>query len=231
MDRIPAGSVDMVLADLPYGTTQCKWDTVLPLDRLWATYKRVCKSNAAIVLTASQPFTSALGFSNIKQLRYSWIWIKKKPVGHLNVKRRPMAGFEDVLVFGEGNLTYNPQGVEESDHVVKRTYRGKGKDCYGVAGLENKQTGTGYPRGLITFGHDKGSHHPTQKPVPLMEYFVKTYTNPNELILDNCMGSGTTGVACMNLGRRFIGCDNDKEHGYFEIATKRIREAYLAQNH
>lgn len=237
MERIPAGSVDMVLADLPYGTTQCKWDTVLPLDRLWAAYKRVCKPNAAIVLTASQPFTSALVMSNPKDFKYEWIWEKSKASNFLDAKKKPLKAHESVVVFYQAAPTYNPQ------KVAGKPFKGEGRSKKGSETLlvgkvpnptfRNDNNGDRYPRSVQYFktAENEGCFSPTQKPVALMEYFVKTYTNPNELVLDNCMGSGTTGVACMNLGRRFIGCDNDKEHGYFEIATKRIKEAYLAQNH
>ena len=223
MKEIPDGSVDMVMCDLPYGTTACKWDSVIPFEPLWEAYRRVCKKNAAIVLTASQPFTSALVMSNVKGFRYSWVWVKNKPVGHLNAKKRPMPGTEDVLVFCEGIENYNPQGLKESGVMVKRKGCSSGpyRDC-----AENTiQTHTGYPRNDIRFAHDQSVGHPTQKPVALMEYLIKTYTDPGELVLDNTMGSGTTGVACMNTRRNFIGIERDEN--YFAICNERIGKAFL----
>ena len=220
MAQLPDASVDMILCDLPYGTTACKWDTVIPFEPLWAQYRRIAKRNAAIVLTASQPFTSALGASNLPDLRYSWVWRKARPVGHLNAKRMPLKGFEDVLVFYREQPTYAPQGVTP---CLKIARRGGNGDCYGVSGKENIQTVTGYPRGFLDFPHDVGGLHPTQKPVALMEYLIRTYTQEGETVLDNCMGSGTTGVACANTGRKFVGIERDDK--YFAIASERIAAA------
>ncbi len=224
MASIPDASVDMVLCDLPYGTTACKWDSVIPFEPLWAHYKRVCKKNAAIVLTASQPFTSVLGASNISQLRYSWVWKKNNVTGHLNAKRMPMKDFEDILVFHGETPTYNPQGLVPYGKMGRRGGNG---DAFGKSGLTNLQEFTNYPRAILEFSYDKvRGLHPTQKPVALMEYLVRTYTNPGDTVLDNTMGSGTTGVACANTGRRFIGIERD-EH-YFRVASERIRNALQA---
>jgi site-specific DNA-methyltransferase (adenine-specific) len=217
MRGIPDGSVDMILCDLPYGTTQCKWDSVIPFEPLWGHYKRLIKPNGAIALTASQPFTSALGASCLEWLRYSWVWEKTSPTGHLNARRMPLKSFEDILIFYEKQPVYNPQGTIACNKVTRRGHNG---DCYGKSGAENVQTVENYPRGILRMGKCSEKLHPTQKPVALMEYLIKTYTNPGETVLDNCMGSGTTGVACVNTGRKFIGIEKDA--GYFEVARDRI---------
>ena len=219
MTGIPSGSVDMVLCDLPYGTTQNKWDSVLPLEPMWREYRRVCKQNAAIVLTASQPFTSALGASNLSGLRYAWVWEKSAATGHLNAKRMPMKLHEDVLVFSDAPHTYNPQGLLPLGKMVKR---GNNGGNFGKSGAENFQEWTNYPRSILRFERDTCAVHPTQKPVALMEYLIRTYTNEGETVLDNTMGSGTTGVACVNTGRKFIGIEQDA--GYAEIAAKRMAQ-------
>lgn len=234
MRELPDGNIDMVLCDLPYGTTACKWDSVIPFDKLWEQYRRVVKQNGAIVLTASQPFTSALGASNLGWLRYSWVWEKSRPTDFLNAKKKPLKGFEDVLVFYKEYPTYNPQGTTEIDRVVKNTgTKGNGRGAKkanadqsfhgAVANDEYRQTVTGYPRGIVKFPQDAEALHPTQKPVALMEYLIRTYTNEGQVVLDNTMGSGTTGVACMNTGRKFIGMERDSR--YFDIACDRIAEA------
>ncbi len=222
MAEIPDGSVDMVLCDLPYGTTACKWDTVIPFEPLWAAYRRVCKKNAAIVLTASQPFTSVLGASNISMLKYAWVWEKSAATGHLNAKRMPMKLHEDVLVFSEGVHTYHPQDLKPLGKMVRR---GNNGDNFGVSGTENFQEFTNYPRSILRFPAEGKSVHPTQKPVALMEYLIRTYTNPGDVVLDNTMGSGTTGVACVNTGRWFIGIERDPK--YFQIAKDRIQTALI----
>lgn len=224
MKRIPDGTVDMVMCDLPYGTTQNKWDSVIDLPSMWNAYRRICKPSGAIVLTAAQPFTSVLVCSNLRDFKYDWVWQKPKATGHLNAKKAPMRAHESVLVFG-GAKRYFPQ------KTASKPYKGKGgsskRNNYGDfrAEREGSPDGTRYPRSVVDFTHEVSPSHPTQKPVALMEYLIKTYTLPGELVLDNCMGSGTTGVACMNLGRRFIGIEKDTEHGYFQIAERRIREA------
>lgn len=222
MKEIPDGSVDMVMCDLPYCTTQNYWDSIIPFEPLWAHYWRVCKKNAAIVLTAAQPFTSALGASNLPWLRYSWSWRKNNATGHLNAKRMPMKDFEDVLVFYASQPTYNPQGTTPCH---KQERRGGNGDCFGKSGLTNLQTVENYPRTTLEIPYDKvRGLHPTQKPVALFEYLIRTYTNEGETVLDNCMGSGTTGVACANSNRRFIGIERDEN--YFNIAVKRVTDAF-----
>ena len=231
MKGIPDGSIDLVLTDPPYGTTACKWDVVIPLEPMWEQLKRVIKPNGAIVMTASQPFTSILGSSNIKMLKYSWQWKKSRATGHLNAKKMPMKNLEDCLVFYRKQPTYNPQGVVECDIDVwnskSDSLRGKATDATSVVtgGIEHKeykQTTTGYPRQIIDTPSEGKTVHPTQKPVALMEYLIKTYTNEGETVLDFTMGSGTTGVACVNTGRDFIGIELDPE--YFKIADERIEK-------
>lgn len=218
MRALPDASVDMVLCDLPYGTTRNKWDTVIPFDALWREYERVC--TGAIVLTASQPFTSALVMSRADWFRYEWIWRKTCPTGHLNAKRRPMLAHESVLVFSKTAPPYSPQGLVPYGKINKRAKSG---DNYGAAGNSNFAEWTNYPKSVIEFGHDADKLHPTQKPVALMEYLIRTYTNEGDVVMDNCMGSGTTGVACVNVGRLFIGME--KRLDYFTLAKSRIESA------
>lgn len=229
MKEIESGSVDMVLADVPYGTTQCKWDSIIPLAPMWEQLKRIIKPNGAIVMTASQPFTSILGASNICELRYSWQWVKSRATGHLNAKKMPMKNLEDILIFYKKQPTYNPQGVIECDIIqhnsMSHSLRGKETDVTSVVtgGIEfkpYKQSLTNYPRQLIEIASEGKTVHPTQKPVALMEYLIKTYTNEGDTVLDFTAGSGTTGVAARNLGRKFIGIEMD-DH-YFEVAKGRI---------
>ena len=220
MKEIPDGSVDMVLTDPPYGTTACKWDSVIPFEPMWEQLKRITKKNGAIVMTASQPFTSALGASNISHLRYSWCWKKSSVTGHLNAKRMPMSNFEDVLVFYKIQPTYKPQGLRPFNKVTRRGGNG---GCYNPSGKTNTQEFTNYPRRVLEVKSEGKTVHPTQKPVALMEYLIKTYTNEGETVLDFTMGSGTTGVACVNTGRDFIGIELDET--YFGIAKDRIEEA------
>jgi len=221
MAEIPDGSVDMVLCDLPYGTTACKWDSVIPFEPLWAAYRRVCKKNAAIVLTASQPFTTALIASNYGDFRYCWVWEKTRPVGFLQANRQPMRKHEDIAVFSVGRTPYNPQGLLPCEKRVNRTTVGAN---YRPAKSNNyMQTLTNYPVTILKIASEGGTVHPTQKPVALMEYLIRTYTNEGETVLDNTMGSGTTGVACMNTGRKFIGIERDEK--YFAICQQRIEEA------
>lgn len=223
MKLIPDGSVDMILCDLPYGTTACKWDSVIPFEPLWEQYRRVTKKNAAIVLTASQPFTSALVMSNVRDFKYSWAWNKVNGVrNHLNAKHQPMRIKEDVAVFYSGRCTYNPQ-MREGSYTSRKTTPGQSDGFGKVTATDSGRKVDGlYPIDIISIeGHDpNNSFHPTQKPVALMEYLIRTYTNPGQLVLDNTMGSGTTGVACMNTGRRFIGIERDDV--YFDTCIKRI---------
>ena len=215
MKKIEDGSVDMILADPPYGTTACKWDSVIPLEPMWEQLKRIIKPNGAIVMTASQPFTTTLIASNMKMFKYCWVWKKSKPTGHLNAKKQPLRTYEDVVVFYDSQCIYNPQGIKPTDKVVSRTNRGN----YGECSKTTRQTVTNYPRNIVEFPSIDGVHQ-TQKPVALMEYLIKTYTNEGETVLDFTMGSGTTGVACKNLNRSFIGIELDPE--YFKIAQERI---------
>ena len=220
MKEIPDGSVDMVLTDPPYGTTACKWDSVIPFEPMWEQLKRITKKNGAAVFTSSQPFTSAIGASNLQELRYSWCWKKSAATGHLNAKRMPMSDFEDVLVFYRSQPTYNPQGLVPFGKITRRGGNG---GCYGASGKENLQEFTNYPRRTLDIPSEGKTVHPTQKPVALMEYLIKTYTNEGETVLDFTMGSGTTGVAAKNLNRSFIGIEMDE--GYFNIAKERIDRA------
>jgi site-specific DNA-methyltransferase (adenine-specific) len=224
MRTLPTHSVDLIIADLPYGVTKNKWDVTIPLDALWEMYERVAKATAAIVLTATQPFATDLISSNRAMFKYDWIW-PKPPVSPLNAKKRPMPAHEHVLVFYTKQPTYNPQGVKEMRRF--RTDRDTSKSTnYGkTASKAHIQRATNYPtsvlRGIKNMAQpDKV--HPTQKPVELMEYLVRTYSNPGDVVLDNVMGSGTTGLAAIRLGRDFIGIEKDEN--YFAIAEKRIRE-------
>lgn len=241
MALIPDKSVDMILADLPYGTTACKWDTVIPFDALWAQYERVIKNNGAIVLTASQPFTSALVMSRPNLFRYEWIWCKSRALGFTHTKNAPMKKHESVLVFSKANIkhagqpnrmNYNPQGLIFLGKTVNGDKSCKAdKDGHRFARTSNKtyvQEYTNYPVSLLSFNNDGNTKHPTQKPVALFEYLIRTYTNPSETVLDNCIGSGTTAVAAINAGRNFIGFEMDA--GYYDIANRRVQEAYAAQN-
>lgn len=225
MRTLPDGCVDMVLCDLPYGTTQNKWDSVIPLDQLWVEYRRLCRG--ALVLTAAQPFTSTLVVSARDLFRYVWVWDKvNRPTGHLSVNKQPMRQTEDIVVFYKSQPTYNPQMTQGAP------YKASGGGKTSNYGSFNKHTtvcddGLRHPRTLLSIPADvrgtEGRLHPTQKPVALMEYMIKTYTNPGDVVLDNTMGSGTTGVACMNTDRRFIGIERDE--GYFKIAQDRIDAA------
>jgi len=221
MKEIESGSVDLILTDPPYGTTACKWDSVIPLEPMWEQLKRIIKPNGAIVLFGSQPFTSVLVCSNLKMFKYDWVWEKNKATGHLNAKKRPLSAKEDVLVFYSSPTTYNPQMGSGKPYSNSHKPNDSG-DCYGNVGYSSvKDCSTRYPRSVIKVKVDiKAAYHPTQKPVPLMEYLIKTYTNENETVLDFTMGSGTTGVACVNTNRKFIGIEMDDN--YFDIGSKRI---------
>jgi site-specific DNA-methyltransferase (adenine-specific) len=226
MKKIPDKSIDMILCDLPYGTTACKWDTIIPFEPLWEQYKRIIKDNGAIVLTASQPFTSALVMSNVKMFKYAYSWIKTKPSGFQNAKRIPMKKHEDVLVFYNSQPTYNQQNLIALDKPIKSgraRLRNDEQHHLGVAGkLEHKTTHTGWQDSILKFANPsgKGHLHPTQKPVALFEYLIKTYTKEGDLVLDNCAGSGTTAIACINTKRDYILIEKDPE--YFNIAKSRI---------
>lgn len=225
MSEIPDGSVDMVMCDLPYGTTQNKWDSIIPLSLLWAKYKRVCKPSAAIVLTAQTPFDKVLGCSNLATLRYEWVWLKNVATGFMNANKMPMKSHENILVFYSELPTYNPQKILGKPYKTTRTGRVDTGVNYGEVGIkvrtDTQNSGDRLPQTPIRFDRETGLH-PTQKPVALMEYLIRTYTNEGETVLDNCMGSGTTGVACVNTKRNFIGIERDEN--YFKIAEKRITE-------
>ena len=220
MNLIPDKSIDMILCDLPYGTTRNKWDTVIDLDLLWGQYERIIKDNGAIVLFAQVPFNIVLGYSNLKLLKYEWIWEKEQGTGHLNAKKMPLKSHENIMVFYKKLPTYNPQMVGNEVRTVKRSGNKSKTTNYGDFIEIKESTYIGrYPKDIIRFNKDKG-YHPTQKPVDLLEYLIKTYTNEGEIVLDNCMGSGSTGVACLNTNRKFIGIELDSK--YFDIAKKRI---------
>lgn len=218
MELLPDACVDMVLCDLPYGTTRNKWDSIIPFTLLWEQYRRICKPGAVIVLTASQPFTSALVMSNVDDFRYGWVWRKKNATGHLNARHMPMKEHEDVLVFG--GHTYNPQGLVAFNKVTRRGGNGGN---FGKSGTSNFQEFTGCPRTILEFESDSPKLHPTQKPVALFEYLIRTYTNEGDIVLDNCCGSGTTGVACINTGRHFIQIES--EASFCDIAERRLCSA------
>lgn len=225
MKRIPDKSIDMILCDLPYGTTACKWDTVIPFEPLWEAYERIIKDDGSIVLFGSEPFSSKLRMSNLEMYKYDWIWDKKTGLGFLDSKYRPLKQHEIISVFSNGGVSngskiqmkYYPQGL------IKTTKKNSNSKS-NILNSEPKQRKelnteyTNYPKTIITFSRVSGLH-PTQKPVALCEYLIKTYTNENDTVLDNCMGSGTTGVACKRLNRNFIGIELDDK--YFEIAKNR----------
>ena len=232
MKQIPDGSVDMILCDLPYGTTACKWDSIIPFEPLWEQYERVIKDNGAIVLTAAQPFTSALVMSNPGIFKYTWTWDKKQPTNHLNAKRQPLRRSEDICVFYKMQSTYNPQ-MEKRDvpRIEKRSgrvFEGDGEQVYGTFERSYGKFTHRYPTNIIEVSNanKRDIVHPTQKPVALFEYLIRTYTNEGEIVLDNCIGSGTTAIAAINTGRNFIGIEQESE--YVELARKRIADAYSA---
>ena len=229
MKLIPDGSVDAIITDPPYGTTACKWDTVIPFDLMWEQLNRVIKPNGAIVLFGSEPFSSALRLSNIKAYKYDWIWDKVLHSNPLIAKIQPLSAHENISIFYRKQPTYNPQMVGDYDESLLRSgdkvhkSETKGKSTHTIS--QNK-SGKRYPKKILTLPNtSRGGLHPTQKPVELMEYLIKTYTNPPETVLDFTMGSGSTGVAAVNTGRRFIGIEMDGK--YFEIAEQRINENNL----
>ena len=231
MKQIPEASVDLVLCDLPYGTTQNRWDIVIPLEPLWIQYNRIAKPTAAIVLFGAEPFSSLLRISNLSNYKYDWIWQKDKATGHLNAKKMPMRVTERISVFYHAQCTYNPQIVDKDPANIRpATVLRKNTGSYGsmdkssVRGIPIDKS---YPNEILRFRGcfgDKGkSNHPTEKPTDLLEYLLKTYTNTHDTVLDNTMGSGSTGVACANTGREFIGIEQDPN--YFQIAKSRIDDA------
>lgn len=259
MKKIEDGTINLILCDLPYGTTDrhgletkpkenrlFSWDSIIPLDKLWDQYERILnKDNGVVVLTADQPFTSKLVISKLDWFKYEWIWKKNKTVGFLHANHRPMKQTEDILVFSPRNasaagfksgtnMTYNPQNliaktIKKKNNANRLGTFLKNEEHMGsnnklLGNSEYTQNFTNYPTEIIEFGSDSEKLHPTQKPVALMEYLIKTYSNENDLVLDNCMGSGTTGVACVNTKRNFVGIEKDKN--FFQIAKKRIKNLY-----
>ena len=223
MKNIPDGSVDLVLTDPPYGTTACKWDSVIPFEPMWEQLNRIIKPNGAICLFGSEPFSSALRMSNIKNFKYDWIWEKEQGANFMLCKYQPYKVHEIVSVFSKATHNYFPQMTEGKPYISGKGTSGE------ITGnrlkVQTKNEGKRYPRSIQRFNTEKNkSTHPTQKPIALLEYLIKTYTNEGETVLDFTMGSGSTGVACVNTNRRFIGIELDD--GYFEIAKKRIEEAY-----
>lgn len=230
MKDIPSGSVDMVLADPPYGTTACKWDSIIPLEPMWEQLNRIIKPNGAIVMTASQPFTSVLVCSNLKMFKHQWVWVKNLKTGNLNAKRQPMGGHEDIVAFCKKSPTYNPQKRKRTTEVKAGNKRNSTTSVYGKQRemYVDNQSDLINPDTVITgincVHSSEGRIHPTQKPVGLMEYLIKTYTNEGNTVLDFTMGSGSTGVAAVNTGRKFIGIELDLN--YFNIALERIEAAH-----
>ena len=222
MQGIPDKSVDMILCDLPYGTTANQWDHIIPVVPLWNEYERIIKDNGAIVLFTQPPFNFKLAYPRLNLFRYEWIWVKENATGFLNARRMPLKLTENILVFYKKLPTYHPQGVIDLEEPIlidkvgnSRNYRSKHRTY-----LKKQKN---FPKNVLAFARDKDKLHPTQKPVALLEYLIRTYTNEGEIILDNCMGSGSTGVACVNTGRSFIGIELDSE--YYEVAKQRINKA------
>ncbi len=235
MAKLPDDSVDMICCDMPYGTTACKWDTTLNLPDLWEHYKRIAKPGVAIVLFAAQPFAVSLIMSNPKIFKYEWIYEKTNPKGFLSAKRRPLTSHENILVFCDKTPPYNPQKWTIPDHLRTKRKHATSKtsgECYGSSDLKRwDDDGSRYPTSVIGFSNRAGrkeNYHPTQKPLELIEYLINTYTNKGDAVLDNCMGSGTTGVAAVNTGREFVGVELDKD--YFNAACKRIEKAISQQD-
>jgi site-specific DNA-methyltransferase (adenine-specific) len=241
MKLIKDKSIDMILCDLPYGTTACKWDTIIPFDKLWEQYERIIKDNGAIVLTGSEPFSSALRLSNLKMYKYDWVWNKITAANFMNIKNRPFKTHENVLIFSKtAKFTFNPERVLRSEKSLKRGGLGTQRTVTKKGFIEHinffmesayslAEDGKKHPIDIVSFSTiEKGRYkikHPTKKPIALFEYLIKTYTNENELVLDNCFGSNTTGVACKNLNRNYIGIEKDKN--YFDLGVKRLNETLL----
>ena len=233
MKTIPDRSIDMILTDPPYGTTACKWDSVIDFDLMWAELKRIIKPNGAIVLFGSEPFSSMLRCSNLKMFKYDWIWCKNRPTGFAHAKNKPMKKHETVSVFSNGTtvhatqskvrMPYFPQGLEDIEPKRVTKKQSEKTDTFFAdrpSHREFTRSKTGYPHSLLEYSTDNLGLHPTAKPVALLEYLIKTYTQENETVLDFTMGSGSTGVACVNTNRKFIGIELDE--GYFDTASKRI---------
>ena len=233
MKEIPDKSVDLILCDLPYGTTKCKWDVVIPFDKLWEQYNRLIKEDGAIVLFGKEPFSSQLRISNLEMYKYDWIWVKDTKSNFMQANHQPLNNVELISVFGKGYvrsikdkvmMTYNPQFTESKEYklpkVSKTTNLFGENHKNGVYKHYERDTSKRYPYNIIQFNMDKPKVHPAQKPIALLEYLIKTYTNEDGVVLDNCMGSGSTGVACVNTGRNFVGIELDEK--YFNIAKERI---------
>ena len=231
MSDIDDKSIDMILCDLPYGTTACKWDSVIPFEPLWAHYKRIIKDNGAIVLTASQPFTSALVMSNINMFKYDWVWEKTRKTGFANCNRQPLRNYENVVVFYNGQCKYNPQElIKKSTALIVNRKKPKNDTVNagendGSLCKEYVQEFENYPSQVLKIKSEGNTYHPTQKPVALFEYLIKTYTHEGELVLDNCAGSGTTAIACLRTNRNYILIEQETK--YCDIANKRIAEFTL----
>lgn len=226
MRNIPDGSVDMVLCDLPYGTTACKWDTVIPFDPLWEQYNRIVKRDGAVVLFCSEPFATALRFSNLKNYKYDWVWVKPQGTDPLMARFRPLNNVENIAVFFRGKCPYYAQLSDGRPYTITRDKKPRINEITFLGKFTETTTvnnGKRQPTRTLYYKKDKGLH-PTQKPVALCEYLIKTYTNPGEVVLDNCMGSGSTGVACINSGRKFIGIELDD--CYYKTAVNRCAEAW-----
>lgn len=221
-DLVPDESVDLILCDLPYGVTDNKWDKILPAERLWNSYLRIIKPNGAILLHSQQPFSSLLIQSQPRLYRYNWIWLKNRATGFLNCRRMPLKAFEEILVFYKKSPTYNPQGVIPRDHCKMRLHRASENYRTKDKTYSRETKYRNYPKNLLKFPCVNHPDHPTQKPVELLEYLIKTYTDPGNLVMDNCMGSGSTGVASINTGRRFVGIEMDER--YYLISRKRITD-------
>ena len=233
MKKLESNSIDLICTDLPYGTTKCKWDVIIPFDKLWEQYNRLIKEDGAIVLFGKEPFSSQLRVSNLDMYKYDWIWVKDTKSNFMQANHQPLNNVELISVFGKGYvrnikdkvmMTYNPQFTDGKEYklpkVSKTTVLFGENHKNGVYKHYERDTSKRYPYNIIQFNMDKPKVHPTQKPVALLEYLIKTYTNDGAVVLDSCMGSGTTGVACKNLGRDFVGIE--KEEKYFQIAKERI---------
>ena len=222
MKYIDDKSIDMILCDLPYGTTACKWDIIIPFDKLWEQYNRIIKDNGAIVLFGSEPFSSKLRMSNLKMYKYDWVWEKEQGTNQLLSKKQPLRKTENITIFYRKQSIYNPQMENGKPYKIERKLGG---EIYGKEKIiQTTNEGLRFPTNILKFNRElRERYHPTQKPVALFEYLIKTYTNEGELVLDNCIGSGTTAIACINTGRNFIGFEFDKR--YCDIANERIRKA------
>lgn len=247
MKDIPDKSIDLILTDLPYSETRAKWDNIIPFDLMWEQYKRIIKDNGAIVLFGNEPFSSKLRMSNLSMYRYDWKWVKNRPTGYANSNYRPMKSYEDIIVFSIANasaggknnaMKYNPQGLIPIEKKKKNTPKRRGLIDYNnnnvgtdnVLSSESEyiQKYTNYPNNILQFDVETNYVHPTQKPVALLEYLIKTYTDECDVVLDSCMGSGSTGIACINTSRDFIGIELDEN--YFNIAKNRIENHVKVDN-